>query len=688
MKTFFFPLIALIFASSCAHADNASAPDPNAIIQAKLDSVVIPIVNFQKVPLEKVAETLEKLYSENAPSPDDPRLHIVITDESLKNIPVSIILRKLPLSKILEFVCASIGTQWEIKGEVVLISAGQASSSDGSLKTESFPLNRATVIGVSSEASRSWSGSSSDPFAPAAGGSPSLSSGYIASNDPSVSLPTGQNAGPEYNREGYDRIVDNPFLSPLSSPLSTFSIDVDTASYANVRRFIEAGKLPPPDAVRIEELINYFPYDYAPPATVPMESETQESISNYAESPFAVHVEVGPAPWHEGHSLVRIGLKGIEVDWNDRPPVNLVFLLDVSGSMNAPNKLPLVKKALRLLVSRLDARDRVAVVVYAGASGLALPSSTANNQETIQHAINNLQAGGSTNAGEGIELAYQTATDHFIEGGVNRVILCTDGDFNVGVTDRGQLTRLVEDNAKSGVALSILGFGMGNYRDDMLETLSNKSDGSYTYIDTESEARKVFMREAAGSLITIAKDVKMQVEFNPNRVKAYRLIGYENRVLRDEEFNDDTVDAGDLGAGHTVTALYEIAPPSSDIELPGVDPLKYQSREAGSETDELLTLKLRYKWPQEEESLLLTIPVAMREVAFEDCSEDFRFAVAVAGWGNLLRDSPYKGDVSADWVVQTAQAATGEDPGGYRDAFVTLAEKSKALLADEDPDQP
>ena len=377
---------------------------------------------------------------------------------------------------------------------------------------------------------------------------------------------------PMHNTEKYAPIEETDFRSPLVAPLSTFSIDVDTASYANVRRFLNQGQLPPADAVRIEELINYFPYSDAAP------TESLEA----GGAPFAVHMAQTIAPWNESNHLLRVALKGYEMPWDERPASNLVFLLDVSGSMRSQNKLPLVKEAMDLLVRRLDGRDRVAVVVYAGASGLSLPSTTANNRETIQHAMENLKAGGSTNGGAGIQLAYKVAREHFIEGGNNRVILCTDGDFNVGQTNQGDLVDVAEAAADEGVSLTILGFGMGNYKDDLLEELSNKGKGSYAYVDSSTEARKVFLEDLTGNLFKIAKDVKIQVEFNPAQVKAYRLIGYENRRLKAEDFNNDKKKAGDIGPGHTIVALYEIVPANVNGEMPSVDPLRYQQLGARS----------------------------------------------------------------------------------------------------------
>ncbi len=472
---------------------------------------------------------------------------------------------------------------------------------------------------------------------------------------------------PDFSREAYDRIVENAFKSPTDNPLSTFSIDVDTASYANIRRFLNNRELPRPDAVRIEEMVNYFKYDYPKPE---------------GEHPFAVQVDSASAPWKKDHRLVRIALQGDVVTNEERPDANLVFLLDVSGSMSNQNKLPLVKESLDLLIQKMDSRDRIAIVVYAGASGLALPSTTANNQETIKHALNNLQSGGSTNGGAGIELAYTVAQKHFIDGGINRVILCTDGDFNVGNTDRGGLTRLIEDKAKSGVFFSVAGFGMGNYQDATMEELSNKGNGNYAYIDSKKEARKVFEEDLLGTLFTIAKDVKIQVEFNPAQVAAYRLIGYENRMLAKEDFNDDTKDAGEIGAGHRVTALYEIVP--TGVEVPttsNVDELKYQVTPKTDKlsSPEILTVKLRYKQPDGDVSQLLEVSFKDPGTSLKNASDDFRFAASVAGFGMLLRHSEYTHDLTLEEVLYMAQHAKGKDEGGLRSEFVELVEQAIAL---------
>ena len=470
-----------------------------------------------------------------------------------------------------------------------------------------------------------------------------------------------------FNTETYDRIDENPFLDVRQNPLSTFSIDVDTASYANVRRFLNAGSLPPKDAVRIEEMLNYFSYHYEPPAD---------------DRPFSVHAEVAACPWQPKHRLLRIALKGREIDLENRPASNLVFLVDVSGSMQSPDKLPLLKNALKLMIDKLGENDRMAMVAYAGSSGVVLPSTSGQFKETILASLDRLQAGGSTNGASGIQLAYQTSRQNLIDGGTNRVILATDGDFNVGITDQGALTRLIEDEAKSGVFLSVLGFGTGNLKDSTMEKLADRGNGNYAYIDTINEARKVLVEQLGGTLVTIAKDVKLQLEFNPRRVAKYRLIGYENRLLRNEDFNDDTKDAGEIGAGHTVTALYELVPAGEETGVPVVDELKYQravepTEAAGS--DELLTLKLRYKQPDGQESKLITAVVQDSDRAYAQASEDFRFATAVAGFGMVLRDSQYRGDLTLGAVHELASASRGTDESGYRAEFIGLVEQAEAL---------
>jgi len=477
----------------------------------------------------------------------------------------------------------------------------------------------------------------------------------------------------EHDTEAYGYRKDNDYLRVADQPLSTFSIDVDTASYANVRRFLLQGQRPPADAVRIEELVNYFPYHYAPPT---------------GNVPFAAHLEVASAPWAPDHRLVRIGLKGREVSEAARPPANLVFLLDVSGSMHAANKLPLVKQSMRLLVEKLRPDDRVAIAVYAGASGLALPSTSVSRKAEILDAIDRLEAGGSTNGAMGIQLAYDIAKANFVAGGVNRVILATDGDFNVGVTSEGELVRLVQEKAQSGVFLSVLGFGMGNLKDHTLESLADKGNGNYAYIDSLAEARKTLVEQAGGTLMTIAKDVKIQVEFNPAVVQAYRLVGYENRLLAKEDFNNDKVDAGDIGAGHTVTALYEVVPVGVELpaEAPGVDALKYQPVKAPNakiqtpNTAEMLTVKIRYKEPAGDVSSKLEFPLRDGGAVFADASPDFKFAVAVAAFGMVLRDSPHKGASTLADVAAWGRAGIAGDAGGYRTEFISLVERARSIM--------
>ena len=467
--------------------------------------------------------------------------------------------------------------------------------------------------------------------------------------------------------ESYAKIDENPFLEAARAPLSTFSIDVDTASYSNTRRFLSEGRLPPRDAVRIEELINYFSYDYPQPA---------------GGAPFSVTAEVADCPWNARHRLVHIGLQGRRVSTEDMPPANLVFLVDVSGSMNEPRKLPLVKSSLRTLAEQLSPRDRVAIVVYAGTSGLVLQSTPGDRKGEIIGAVERLEAGGSTNGGEGIQLAYRVAQDNFIKGGTNRVILATDGDFNVGVTSDEALVRLIEEKRQGGVFLSVLGFGTGNLNDSMMEKLADRGNGNYAYIDTEAEARKALGEQVGGTLATIAKDVKIQVEFNPRRVAGYRLIGYENRLLAERDFNDDRKDAGEIGAGHTVTALYEVVPAGQTVENPGVDALKYQQPERASEganAGELLTVKLRYKEPSAEASKLLSVGVVDGGASYRNASENFKFAASVAEFGMLLRDSRYKGQASYDGALQLARASAGADLRGYRTEFVRLVERARSL---------
>ncbi len=477
----------------------------------------------------------------------------------------------------------------------------------------------------------------------------------------------------QHNTEGYSTIHENGFKDVLHNPLSTFSIDVDKASYSNVRRFLNMGQLPPVDAVRIEEMINYFSYDYPEPG---------------GKHPFSVYTEISRCPWNGSHQLLHVGLKGKSIDKSELPPSNLVFLIDVSGSMSAPNKLPLLKQAFRMLVGELRPQDRVAIVVYAGAAGLVLESTEGSEKQMIIEALDKLESGGSTAGGAGLKLAYQVARDHFIGNGNNRIILATDGDFNVGSSSNAEMERLIEEKREEGVFMTVLGFGMGNYKDDKMEIIADKGNGNYAYIDNIQEARKVFISEFGGTLFTIAKDVKFQIEFNPARVKGYRLVGYENRLLNDEDFNDDRKDAGEMGAGHTVTALYELIPAGSDEPLKSIDPLKYQSSrgenpsaksvKADAEA-ELMTVKLRYKEPDGTTSTKVEIPVKGRVLDLDETSGNFRFSAAVAEFGMILRNSEYRKDASMEHVIEMAKGARGEDEEGYRSEFVNLVKLADAL---------
>lgn len=478
--------------------------------------------------------------------------------------------------------------------------------------------------------------------------------------------------------EDYHPITENDFLSPQQQPLSTFSIDVDTGSYSNMRRFLNQGQLPPPNAVRIEELINYFSYDDPAPGD---------------GEPFSVRMETGPCPWNVEHRLLRVGLKGQEIPREQRPPSNLVFLLDVSGSMRDDNKLPLVKLAMELLVSEMTEDDRIAIVTYAGNAGLALDSMSGEYREEILSTIRNLQAGGSTNGEAGIRLAYEKAVEHFVKEGSNRVILCTDGDFNVGMSDDDALVSLIQQQAKSGVFLSVFGFGMGNLKDGKLEQLADKGNGHYGYIDNFREARKVFFEELTGTLYTIAKDVKIQIEFNPAQVGAYRLVGYENRVMAAEDFHDDTKDAGEIGAGHSVTALYELVPAGQVPKHQVLAGLKYQptpgieaAPAAAPASEEWLTLSLRYKQPDGDKSVLKEYPLqpAASAAAGESSpgaqrSHDFHWTAAVAAFGMILRHSAHRGQADFDLVLELAGGSLGDDAGGDRSEFVELVRKAENI---------
>ena len=472
---------------------------------------------------------------------------------------------------------------------------------------------------------------------------------------------------PDFNTEGYSTIHENGYKLVMNDPLSTFSIDVDRASYSNVRRFISMGQMPPVDAVRIEEMINYFNYDYPSPE---------------GKHPFSVYTELSTCPWNSKHLLLHIGLKGKEMEKSSLPASNLVFLIDVSGSMESPNKLPLLKNAFSLLVNQLRPNDRVAIVVYAGAAGLVLESTPGSQKETILKAIDRLSAGGSTAGGQGLKLAYKVAEENLIKGGNNRIIIASDGDFNVGPSSNAEMERMIETEREKGIFITVLGFGMGNYKDDKMEIIANKGNGNYSYIDNIQEARKVLVSEFAGTLFTIAKDVKFQLEFNPARVQAYRLIGYENRLLNKEDFNNDKKDAGEMGAGHTVTALYEIIPAGSDETIAGVDPLKYQANASKVKPDpnaELLTIKLRYKKPDGETSILIDKPESGRLIPLNQTSDNFRFSAAVAQFGLLLRGSEFKGNANIDQVVSMARNSRGNDDEGFRSEFIQLVRTASSL---------
>ncbi|MCX6319886.1 MAG: von Willebrand factor type A domain-containing protein [Bacteroidetes bacterium] len=473
----------------------------------------------------------------------------------------------------------------------------------------------------------------------------------------------------EPNREGYDKITENRFLKVTDNPLSTFSIDVDAASYSNVRRLLNQGQLPPAGAVRIEEMVNYFKYEYPQPTV---------------KDPFSIQTEISDAPWNPEHKLVLIGLQGKKIPVESLPASNLVFLIDVSGSMQGPDRLGLVKSSMKLLVDQLREEDKVAMVVYAGAAGLVLPPTSGINKIKIKEAIDNLEAGGSTAGGAGIRLAYKTAKEYFVKKGNNRVILCTDGDFNVGESSDDAMERLIEEERKSGVFLTVLGYGSGNYQDAKMQKLADKGNGNHAYIDGLSEAKKVLVNEFGGTLFTIAKDVKLQIEFNPEKVAGYRLIGYENRMLAKEDFNDDKKDAGELGSGHTVTALYEIIPACVESEfLQQVDTLKYQQQvQPLSKTKyagEIMTVKFRYKAPDGDLSQLIEHPVKDNEIKLAKTSDNFRFAAAVAEFGLLLRNSTFKSSSSYSNVLNLARKAKGTDEEGYRAEFIRMVVNAQTL---------
>lgn len=527
-----------------------------------------------------------------------------------------------------------------------------------SLKDNQMDLQEIVVTGYSSK--REMKSASYDMAAP----SVAFTNSHGSFNRPR----------PVFNTEGYAAVNENGFKGVKNNPLSTFSIDVDNASYTNIRRFINNGQLPPADAVRIEEMINYFRYDYPEPE---------------GQHPFSVYTELAVCPWNKKHQLLQVGLRGKNIDKSSLPPSNLVFLIDVSGSMSDPNKLPLLKSAFSLLVNELRAQDKVAIVVYAGAAGLVLESTPGNRKEEIMAAIDNLEAGGSTAGGAGLKLAYAEAERNFIKGGNNRIILATDGDFNVGESSNGGMERLVEQKRENGVFMTVLGFGMGNVKDDKMEIIADKGNGNYSYIDNLQEARKVLVREFGGTLFTIAKDVKFQIEFNPAKVESYRLIGYENRLLNDEDFNDDTKDAGEMGSGHNVTALYELVPAGTGNERPAIDPLKYQgSREPvakrNDSSDEYLTIKLRYKKPDGNTSMLLEKAVRGYITDIEDVSDNLKFAAAVSEFGMILRNSEFRGSATLEGAAALAKSGRGDDEEGYRSELIRLISTVKDMRVTAD----
>ena len=534
-----------------------------------------------------------------------------------------------------------------------------------SLTTDIKAMQEVVVMGYGNAKRRDITGSATTIYGSRAPGLQIQNkNGYYKTEDKD-----GDSLFEDFNTDDYDHITENRFLKATDNPLSTFSIDVDAASYSNVRRFLNQGQLPPAGAVRIEEMVNYFKYEYPQPA---------------ADQPFSINTEISDAPWNKDHKLVLIGLQGKKIPTENLPASNLVFLIDVSGSMQGPERIGLVKTSMKMLVDQLREQDKVAMVVYAGAAGLVLPPTSGANKPKIKEAIDNLEAGGSTAGGAGIKLAYKTAKEYFVKEGNNRVILCTDGDFNVGESSDDAMERLIEEERKSGVFLTVLGYGMGNYKDNKMQKLADKGNGNHAYIDGISEAKKVLVNEFGGTLFTIAKDVKLQIEFNPAKVQGYRLIGYENRMLAKEDFNNDKKDAGELGSGHTVTALYEIIPVGVESSfLDNVDPLKYQNNvkplSKSDHTGEIMTVKFRYKAPDGDVSKLIEHPVMDKEVSIAKTSENFRFAAAVAEFGMLLRNSAFKSTASFSNVISMAKKAKGNDDEGYRSEFIRLVESAQML---------
>lgn len=539
------------------------------------------------------------------------------------------------------------------------VNIGSSNRIDAQMEADLTQLNEVVVVGYGAQERESVSRAESKRVGKSKG---NRTADYILQAPAAYYQPQ-----PDYNTEEYDGINENIFHGALQNPLSTFSIDVDAASYSNIRRFIQLGQRPPKDAVRIEEMVNYFDYDYKQPT---------------GEDPFSIYTEIAAAPWNKKHKLVHIGLQGKNIPKENLPASNFVFLIDVSGSMSDENKLPLFKASFKLLVEQLREQDRVAIVVYAGAAGLVLPSTSGAEKKKIIESLENLQAGGSTAGGEGIKLAYKIAKENFRKDGNNRVILATDGDFNVGESSNAAMERLVEEKRNDGIFLTTLGFGMGNYKDSKMEILADKGNGNYMYIDSILEAQKALVNEFGGTLFTIAKDVKLQIEFNPAKVKAYRLIGYENRMLKNEDFNNDKKDAGELGSGHTVTALYEIVPVGVESEFYKIDELKYQTTKvnpSSQASNEIMTVKFRYKKPDGDVSKLIVHPLVDQQVEFEKTSDDFRWSAAVAAFGMILRESEFVRDFKVGDVEALAKSARGIDKDGYRAEFINLLKTSHAL---------
>ncbi len=544
--------------------------------------------------------------------------------------------------------------------EEVLV--GNKTTIDVALQADVRALEEVVVIGYAEQRKAALTGAIARRSGKRKSAAMPAINGNMAVTEYDMEAPT-----PEHNTEGYTSIQENSFLTPDKNPLSTFSIDVDAASYSNLRRFINNGQKPPIDAVRIEEMINYFDYDYPQPEN---------------NHPFSVTTELAACPWNTDNKLLHIGLQGKIIPTENLPASNLVFLIDVSGSMSDVNKLPLLKSAFKMLVDNLREVDRVSIVVYAGAAGMVLPPTPGHDKKTIMQALDRLEAGGSTAGSAGLKLAYEIAEKNLIEDGNNRIILATDGDFNIGPSSNAEMERMIEKEREKGIFMTVLGFGMGNYKDDKMEIIANKGNGNYAYIDNLQEAKKVLVGEFGGTLFTIAKDVKIQIEFNPENVAAYRLIGYENRKLAAEDFNDDKKDAGELGSGHTVTALYEIVPAGMHSQhVRHVDPLKYQKQETRPEqhhSDDLLTLKLRYKAPDGDESKLIS-SVVKDEAGESETSENFRWSAAVAGVGMLLRESEYAGKADISMLLKMANEAKGTDEEGYRSEFIRLMKSSSYL---------